>query len=59
MLLALFCGFFVNLIKKSLTTRFGDSACIFPVCTDTGCACYSSYSLIRVFQIVLFIGCIL
>ena len=22
-LLALFCGFFVNLIKKSLTTRFG------------------------------------
>ena len=23
MLLALFCGFFVNLIKKSLTTRFG------------------------------------
>ena len=23
-LLALFCGFFVNLIKKSLTTRFGD-----------------------------------
>lgn len=31
----------------------------FPVCADTGCACYSSYSLIRVFQIVLFIGCIL
>ena len=23
-LLALFCGFFVNLIKKSLTTRFGE-----------------------------------
>ena len=26
MLLALFCGFFVNLIKKSLTTRFGQDA---------------------------------
>ena len=26
MLLALFCGFFVNLIKKSLTTRFGQTA---------------------------------
>ena len=26
MLLALFCGFFVNLIKKSLTTCFGDDA---------------------------------
>ena len=25
MLLALFCGFFVNLIKKSLTTRFGQN----------------------------------
>ena len=25
MLLALFCGFFVNLIKKSLTTRFGEN----------------------------------
>ena len=25
-LLALFCGFFVNLIKKSLTTRFGKNS---------------------------------
>ena len=25
-LLALFCGFFVNLIKKSLTTRFGQNS---------------------------------
>ena len=25
-LLALFCGFFVNLIKKSLTTRFGQDS---------------------------------
>ena len=28
-LLALFCGFFVNLIKKSLTTRFGGEKPIF------------------------------
>ena len=29
-LLALFCGFFVNLIKKSLTTRFGQDRQIHP-----------------------------
>ena len=29
-LLALFCGFFVNLIKKSLTTRFGKDRKIYP-----------------------------
>ena len=29
-LLALFCGFFVNLIKKSLTTRFGQDRKINP-----------------------------
>ena len=29
-LLALFCGFFVNLIKKSLTTRFGQDGKIDP-----------------------------
>ena len=29
-LLALFCGFFVNLIKKSLTTRFGQNGEIHP-----------------------------
>ena len=30
MLLALFCSFFVNLIKKSLTTRFGHTGKINP-----------------------------
>ena len=30
MLLALFCSFFVNLIKKSLTTRFGQDREIYP-----------------------------
>lgn len=29
-LLALFCGFFVNLIKKSLTTRFGKNSEVDP-----------------------------
>ena len=29
-ILALFCGFFVNLIKKSLTTRFGQNSEIYP-----------------------------
>ena len=29
-LLALFCGFFVNLIKKSLTTRFGQNSEVDP-----------------------------
>ena len=29
-LLALFCGFFVNLIKKSLTTRFGQNTFLNP-----------------------------
>ena len=29
-LLALFCGFFVNLIKKSLTTRFGQNGKVHP-----------------------------
>ena len=29
-LLALFCGFSVNLIKKSLTTRFGQNSKIDP-----------------------------
>ena len=29
-LLALFCGFSVNLIKKSLTTRFGENTQLNP-----------------------------
>ena len=36
MLLALFCSFFVNLIKKSLTTRFGQDREIYP--RQRGCA---------------------
>ena len=37
-LLALFCGFFVNLIKKSLTTRFGKNSEVDPyfLCFQTG-----------------------
>ena len=34
------------MIKFTLGRR-GGSACIFPVCTDTGCACYSSMHLNR------------
>lgn len=37
-LLALFCGFFVNLIKKSLTTRFGkDSEKYFDILWSQTC----------------------
>lgn len=37
-LLALFCGFFVNLIKKSLTTRFGKNSEVDPyfLCFQAG-----------------------
>ena len=38
MLLALFCGFFVNLIKKSLTTRFGTVPSVDPVDVTAVCA---------------------